>query len=68
METIDQKSASGNPLNKINVATGFHDCKYLDIQRFGINFKDLVTVGNIQRFGGGYSSSWEKMRPDSETL
>lgn len=62
-ETIDQKSASGNPLNYKNMATGLHDCKSFDIQRFQLEFKDLVTLSNSQRFGGTCRNSWEKIHP-----
>lgn len=48
------------------IPTGFHDCECLGIQRFQLEFKDLVTLGNSQRFRG-YRKSWEKMHPDSET-
>lgn len=41
--------------------------KCLDFQRFQLEFKDLVMLGNVQRFGGGGGTSWEKMHPDSET-
>lgn len=46
--------------------TGFYDCKCLDFPRFQLELKDLLLLENIQRFGGGARTSWEKVHLNSE--